>query len=137
MIKETSICADCLCHLRICKAECCKSFNLIIPENNKIDFRRSELFAAITLTDDLKHYYKLHGCRVEKNGIVISMRRYKFEGNKLTVYMRCKALTPDLKCILHEKNEQPQICRSPNIRGDPIPGANVTPNCLYKELYDV
>jgi len=127
-----SSCVGCPMHLWFCKAECCKMFTMLVTG----DFRKGVVYDfGVDLDDDMKHYYKLHGVTVIGNHILrIKLKDFDYEPGRLTIYMKCKALTKDLMCSLHNKDTQPIICTKPNI-SEGVVGTNafITPRCMYKE----
>jgi hypothetical protein len=138
---EINNCNNCLCHLKICKAECCKTFNVITPGEHSPDYKNQTVqFKIENITPDLVHYYKLHGCIVHGDIITFKCSSYDviplIGQTKIVFHKRCKALTTRNLCRLHNLGTQPLVCHTPNNKGEPIPGASVTPNCLYRGLYE-
>ncbi|NCD07802.1 MAG: hypothetical protein EOL97_16960 [Spirochaetia bacterium] len=127
MIKN---CNNCLCHLKVCQAECCKEFSLIIPKTQRI--YKGMIIRQVINDPDLINYYKLHGIKFEGKIGIFKLFDYKRDGEILTLYMRCNALTEQNLCSLHNTNQQPKVCHYPNKKGI---GANVylTQNCLFKK----
>ncbi len=96
---------DCLSNLGKCGAACCKQLSFFVGP----------------LTDDQIHYYKLHDCKV--------LRQKNRRGWKITVPVRCTALTEDLKCSLQGTPEKPQVCK--DFGDKTIKGYTIPENCIY------
>jgi hypothetical protein len=125
-----SECDNCLCHLEICKAECCKEFKVGLPGNVR-------LYKGLTINfyckdEDMLDYYMLHGCRVVGNIVFVKLDKFKREGKELIINNTCEALTKKNTCSLHNTPAQPKICTYPNKTGT---GGKVylTPNCVFKK----
>jgi hypothetical protein len=133
---KTNTCKDCLCHLPVCKAECCKQFVIrtiapsVIKNNSYLEI------PVEGLTDDLIHYFKLHRCNINGNKLIFMAKDFEIQPDKTIFYMRCRALTKDNKCMFHNSTFQPKICRTPNKEGELEANASVTPNCLFRGLYE-
>lgn len=85
------------------------------------------------LTPDQEHYFKLHGARRIKDGVVaIKLKRFKIEPelNRIRVLFECVALKDNL-CVLHGKDSQPDVCRFPNKHDKGEGQVVVTENCLW------
>ena len=125
-----SECDNCLCHLHICEAECCKQFRLIV--NPRIHYRRGSQLVISDVDDDYKNYMALHGQEVFKDGVRITLNDFKKVGKYLYVFERCKALNAQNQCRLHGSDEQPKVCHYPNKDGkrDDI---YFTPRCIFKK----
>lgn len=130
-------CNNCLCHLKICKAECCKRFSFNITEQNKKLIQKNKVvrFTVPMLNADLSHYFKLHGCKIVGGDILVHCHNYNILEDKIIFNHRCLALTKQNKCSLQGLDSQPRICAYPNIRGETHNQVVVTPRCLYRGLY--
>ena len=127
------ICDNCLCHLEICKAECCKEFSLEIPRTLRV-FRGmviQEVINDINMID----YYKLHSIEFQGRVGLFRLDNFKRDGSKLILYKTCSALTKNNLCSLHGTDKQPKVCEYPNKTGT---GGKVylTPNCVYKKVVE-
>ncbi len=123
-------CDNCLCHLKICKAECCKQFKVTLTKNVRV-FKGMEL-GWMSSDEDLLYYYKLHGCVVNGNKVYLKLDKFEKNGKELIIHNTCMALTDDNLCYLHNTSKQPKICTYPNKTGT---GEKVylTPNCVFKK----
>lgn len=96
---------DCLSNLEICKAGCCKSVIFYTP-----DLKNEEL-----------KFYEECGCKVGK---------FRGKQTYLVVPLRCKALTEDNKCSIHDSPIRPRICQTLDYGN--IKGCFITEGCLLK-----
>jgi len=126
---EQNKCDNCLCNLKFCEAECCKQFRLKIP--------RTRLFKGQTIyfkeeDESMRYYYKVHGCEVIGENIVVKLNKFKKDGNLLYVYQTCKMLDENNMCKLHNSPLQPKVCKYPN-KDDGIGDEKIylTPRCIY------
>ena len=125
-----SDCDNCLCHLSVCEAECCKEFGIELVRQERCF--PGKVISFIERDEDMLNYYKLHGCEVHKNIVSVKLRKFKQQGKRIIVYSLCSALTKDNLCSLHGTGRQPKVCEYPNKTGT---GGNVyfTPRCVYKK----
>jgi Fe-S-cluster containining protein len=122
---------NCIDHLGICQAECCKEYSLTFPENTIIDVHKKILSVRINIMPDIAHYYRLHRADYTRGILRIRLKNFELQKNKLIIKSRCKLLTSDNKCLTHPN--KPNICKKLNeeTAKNPI-GFYVTPNCIYK-----
>lgn len=123
-------CDNCLCHLHICVAECCREFKLTIPRNLRV---YNGMVLQVLITDpDMVNYYKLHGIEFNKAIGLFKLDNFKRDGEIIIMYKSCNALTKNNLCSLHVTDKQPKICEYPNKTGT---GGKVylTSNCVYKK----
>lgn len=125
------VCNNCLCHLEVCQAECCKEFKITLLQMQRL-FKGYEL-SWLVQDEDMKNYYKLHGLIVRRNVVTIKLNNYKQEGRIITIFAKCQALTDNNLCSLHNTPQQPKLCNYPNNTGT---GGKVylTHNCVYKKV---
>lgn len=124
------MCDNCLCHLNICNAECCREFSITLLRRERL-FKGKEV-SWICNDTDMLNYYELHGLTVRKNVVTVKLREFIQEGNKVTIFQKCNALTEDNLCKLHNTDKQPKLCAYPN-KTDICKGVYYTPNCIYKK----
>jgi len=127
-----SECDNCLCHLDICKAECCKEFKVTLPGNMRV--YKGQTINFYCKDEDMLDYYMLHGCKINGNIVFIKLDKFKREGKEVIINMPCLALTKNNMCSLHGTDKQPKICKYPNKDGttDKI---YFTPNCIFKKKW--
>ncbi len=132
---------DCVSNLRICNASCCRTLSFRVQvTGGKIHDR----FIFATLTEDKKHYFELHNCKVKKlpdrSYEVFLPKRitstdYKYSEIKETstvveVPVICSALTKDNKCSLHGTKEKPNICT--NLTHETAHDYHITDGCIFE-----
>lgn len=135
ILEEVAVCNTCFEWHHNCNAECCRQFNLILPKNFNTSKLKPgvELTLKVLLTVDKRRYYKLHNVILGHDFIKVKLDRYKVQGNVITIYGDCNALTSDLRCQWHGTRWQPQICHKPNLHENKdLKGVTVTENCLYR-----
>ena len=124
---------NCLKHLKICKAECCKQFKLTLPPDIRI--YKGQTLSWIEDNKDMINYFKCHGAYVYNGKMYLKLNRFKRVGNVLTIHQPCLKLKDNL-CVLHNTPDQPKICQYPNKDFDgTLKGIYLTPNCIYNESY--
>lgn len=123
-------CDNCLCHLNICNAECCREFSITLLRRERL-FKGKEI-SWICNDTDLLNYYALHGLTVKKNIVTVKLKEFIQTSNNVKIFSRCTALSETNLCTLHNTDKQPKICAYPNKTGT---GGKVylTPNCIYKK----
>ena len=123
-------CDNCLCHLHICKAECCRQFRMLLPEG--VEIVEGMRISWESEDKDMLHYYKLHNIYVEGKLCSFYAINFKQKGNMLYVLEKCSALNDDNTCSLHGTEEQPKVCFYPNKEGK-VDKIYYTKNCIYKK----
>lgn len=121
---------NCLDHLHICNAECCKQFRLIVNPRNTYAKGSSIYFA--TTDEDYLLYLKLHGQKVSKKGAIIKLDNFHKLGKYLTIYAECGLLDGN-KCKEHFTKNRPKICEFPNASCSKHKDIYITKNCIFKE----
>lgn len=129
----------CLENLHLCNASCCK----------EIVFYASKLvqgneFPIGYMTLDRKQYYLLHNLKVNLNRqrrhvVVVPkdlMKTFKRESinkttDKVTIPIRCSALTDNNKCILHEVGMKPRLCKDLNWETASSEKYLLTSGCMF------
>lgn len=131
---------DCISNLNICKASCCRSVSFNVTGNkgtatNVLNFK--------TLTEDMKHYYELHGFTIKRHkdrswNLIIPEEMFKNvimgerPGNE--TFMRvpsvCQALTSENKCSLHGTPEKPFCCT--DLNQETAHNYYLTEGCIFK-----
>jgi len=99
---------ECQEQLKVCQASCCKCFT----------------FNTGLLTNDMIHYYELHGCEV---------KRVKRDKYKVIVKVRCQALTSRLQCNLWGRPERPAVCRYFTQETAYTDNVHITEGCKFKK----
>lgn len=128
---EKNDCDNCLCNLHRCQAECCKLF--IVGAQQGAKYEKGQIVMFQCDIPDVQEYYRLHGCGVMDNTIIVVLNNFKQIKNRLFIYGDCKYLDENLHCIHHSDGLQPQMCAFPNKEDHDLEGIYVTPNCIYKE----
>jgi hypothetical protein len=129
-----SDCDNCLCHLKVCEAECCKEFKLALTHNQRVF--KGMLLRWQETDPKMQDYYLLHNCGIRNGNIVeIKLKDFKKTGRELIIFERCAGLTADNLCRYHGTDKQPSICAYPNKTGT---GGKVylTPRCVFKNKGD-
>ena len=121
---------NCLQHLHICNAECCKEFRLKIPPRTT-GLRQGTIIGFNIENTDQELYYTLRGFLVTNNKVIITLKNFKKKNEYLYIYSPCKLLTSDNKCQEHNTGRRPKICDYPNKNGG-TEGIYFTTNCIYK-----
>ena len=124
-------CDNCLCWLKVCDAECCKQFRLIV--NPRQHYKKGQQLIINDVDEDYKKYMALHNQEVFKDGVRITLDNFKKVGKYLFIYTRCSMLNAQNQCRLHNSPEQPKACKFPNKDGR-RKDIYLTPNCLYKNV---
>ena len=121
---------SCLDWLDVCKAECCRMFQITIALPSKP--RKGSLLAVSypLLNDDLRFYYELHGVRTTKDALYIRLNNFTYEHGKLTVYRKCDYLTPENTCQGHP-DKKPEVCKILTHKNRSGVDYVITPNCLF------
>jgi hypothetical protein len=134
LILEAKSCDGCLCWLRNCGAECCKGFFVTLKDTKDISVG-SKLTLKSVLTEELKKYYKAHGVKVIRGGVVLVIDDfYIVNEHDLFVFKTCKYLTSNNLCSIHNDKKQFKICNDLNINNyhSINKKIRITPNCLFK-----
>lgn len=123
-------CDNCLCHLPVCKAECCKQFRIKI--NPRFQYKQGHIVKIKNDDDDFELYAKLHGFEADKDFVYVPLIDFERKGRYLMINARCKLLSDDNKCTEHFTKNRPKICDYPNKDGV-CDGIYLTPNCVFKK----
>lgn len=122
----------CIANLPVCGASCCKSMTFNMAGNKRDVIKGAVLQFRALLTDDLRHYYKLHGLTVTRDTLFIPLEDYKLEGDVLTVYRRCNWLTEDLRCKAHGTPQKPRVCQALTWETVGQRRMTLTEGCVFK-----
>lgn len=128
-------CKGCLDWLPNCEAECCKMFQIILNNVSEVPAGLTQISIKKPLIKDKIRYYELHGCKYDRRTclLTIPLGNHKVEGNVVTIFRDCEALTPDLLCSLHGEDRQPSWCHHPSMLNyKDLPGVIITDRCLFK-----
>lgn len=133
---------SCLEHHKICNAECCKSFTIII-NNMWVDKLKKGKFLKIHfpfMSMDKRTFYTMHGARYIRNLLIIKLDNFKVikRGGRdyLKIYRTCDNLNNNL-CELHPYGK-PEVCKrldenSAQTLSD-RDEVYLTDNCMYKVI---
>ena len=127
-----SDCDNCLCHLHVCEAECCKEFRVKIT-NPRQYYKKGDVVLIKDDSKDFHYYAKLRGFPTIKGVTYVLLEDFKQVGRYLYVYSTCYLLNEDNMCSAHNTSAQPRICKYPNKddKGDDLP-LYLTKRCVYK-----
>jgi len=94
-IKEAKKCDECLCWLKYCKAECCKTVTI---DTSKLPvgtftLKNNILSIKCRLNPEMEWYYTLHGFKYVHGLLRIPLCEFEQSGNILVIKARCKLLT--------------------------------------------
>ena len=128
---------SCLTQHPKCNAECCRSFDLVMPN----DLTKIQSGQTLSLykpcTQDIAKYYKLHGARYAHGLLTVKLDKFKVTGQTITFYRDCDYLTKDLLCKHHGTSRQPNVCKSLDINkplSEQPKNVAVTENCIVREV---
>jgi len=134
LMEKAKWCDDCIGWLDVCGAMCCKQFVIINPngwdiikdvKEGKTLRLRSPLFKP-----EMKKYYQLHDATMEGDILTVKLNSFFIDGTKLHIYNKCKALTEDLKCSIHDV--KPDVCIKFNRTTANSDDFFTPPKCLYR-----
>lgn len=127
---------DCISHHPVCKAACCKI--IAIPFSKKRSFRKGTvLHVKMSLSDDMKHYYELHGVTITDDGIGFIVGDHRWQGNLLILQKKCRALGDDLLCTLHDTGLKPDVCKDFNEGCENLERYHIPNSCLLHDLVSI
>ena len=122
-------CLNCVDHLSVCNAECCKQFKIAF--NPRYAVKKGLLVQLHSNDEEYKLYMRLHGARIHSDDIVITLDDFERRGRYLLIHSRCKLLSEDNKCLAHNgEYRRPKMCDYPNKDGV-VEGIYLTPNCVF------
>lgn len=134
LVERSKGCNSCIEWHDVCQAECCKvlefktSQKLRTQKGRNTIIRLSEDF----LTDDIRHYYQIHGLKVLGNSVVFRWGDHcRYENGLLRVYKTCKFLKGNL-CSVHGTNKKPEICSFLTKETASDKRLYLTPKCLFR-----
>jgi hypothetical protein len=124
--------SECIPHLKICKAECCKEFTLTIKDFDKVREGAKIAVAPGILTKDLKWYFELHGVTFKEGFVIVTKAGYKKIGPDRYVFnRRCSYLNEDLSCKGHP-TDKPLCCQELTRKTAHEDRFTLTPNCVFR-----
>lgn len=126
-------CDNCLCHLHVCDADCCKEFRIKITIPRPRYKRGDVVYIKNDDDDDFQYYAKLRGFPTDKNGVThVLLDDFVQRGGYLYIYSTCFLLNKDNTCSVHGTSAQPRICEFPNKHDKGGDKVYLTSRCVYK-----
>ena len=129
MREEAKHCNNCLCWLKHCHSECCKTFTISNAKQFKPVKGRKIVFPT-KLSISRQKYYRLHGCEYVHGILRIPVNEFKWDGDNLEIRNQCEWLNN--KGLCSHYNDRPEICKRLNNETKNDKDIVLTPNCLYR-----
>jgi len=137
---DANKCNNCMCWLKICKAECCKVFKINTNHEQrklfkKIKKKSSHESITIKLPQELRqdeiNYYEWRDIQVtNKQKLTIPIDKIRIEGIDVFIDSRCNRLMHNNLCGVHGTPEKPRYCTEFDETQPSNPKHYTTPNCL-------
>lgn len=139
LLEEAKDAHECIDWLHHCKAACCRTFGLALPNNinQRNVIKGHHLQLPVTNDEDLLYYLTLHGITVIKREsthaiIDIKLNDFRIVGRELRINRTCDNLTKDYKCKVHGTDKKPQTCKDFNLATSRDPRYLLPADCLYR-----
>lgn len=132
---EAQDCNSCLDWHIHCKASCCRMFAVNWDKPKPRPGAKIAFFLE-KCSEDMKFYYRLHGCTISMIANQITqVSLIFFHGdlvdNSLRIFINCEYLNKNLTCLGHP-DKKPEVCKNLNFGSVDSGKYVITKNCRFK-----